>query len=60
MSDRHNLTPAGLYARVSSDRQDVDLSVAAVPDGDQAVLGPQLVASNLPARRRRPVAAGPW
>ena len=32
MSDRHNLTPAtpaALYARVSSDRQDVDLSVAA-------------------------------
>ena len=24
-----NLTPAALYARVSSDRQDVDLSVAA-------------------------------
>ena len=34
--------------------------VVAVPDGDQAVLGPQLVASDLPARRRRPVAAGPW
>ena len=25
----HPLTPAALYARVSSDRQDVDLSVAA-------------------------------
>ena len=29
MSDRHDPTPAALYARVSSDRQDVDLSVAA-------------------------------
>ena len=29
MSERHDLTPAALYARVSSDRQDVDLSVAA-------------------------------
>ncbi len=29
MSDRHDYTPAALYARVSSDRQDVDLSVAA-------------------------------
>ena len=29
MNDRLDLTPAGLYARVSSDRQDVDLSVAA-------------------------------
>ncbi len=25
----HSLTPAALYARVSSDRQDVDLSVSA-------------------------------
>ena len=29
MSERHDLTPAALYARVSSDRQDVDLSVSA-------------------------------
>ena len=29
MSERHDHTPAALYARVSSDRQDVDLSVAA-------------------------------
>ena len=29
MSERHDPTPAALYARVSSDRQDVDLSVAA-------------------------------
>ena len=29
MNDRLDLTPAALYARVSSDRQDVDLSVAA-------------------------------
>ena len=28
MSERYDLTPAALYARVSSDRQDVDLSVA--------------------------------
>ena len=29
MNDRPDPTPAALYARVSSDRQDVDLSVAA-------------------------------
>ena len=29
MNDRLDLIPAALYARVSSDRQDVDLSVAA-------------------------------
>ena len=29
MSERHDAIPAALYARVSSDRQDVDLSVAA-------------------------------
>ena len=29
MSQLHDYTPAALYARVSSDRQDVDLSVAA-------------------------------
>ena len=29
MTDRFDLTPAALYARVSSDRQDVDLSVSA-------------------------------
>ena len=29
MQQSHSLTPAALYARVSSDRQDVDLSVAA-------------------------------
>ena len=29
MSERDNLTPAALYARVSSDRQDVDLSISA-------------------------------
>ena len=29
MTDRTDPTPAALYARVSSDRQDVDLSVAA-------------------------------
>ncbi len=29
MNDRLDLTPAALYARVSSDRQDVDLSIAA-------------------------------
>ena len=29
MNDRFDLTPVALYARVSSDRQDVDLSVAA-------------------------------
>ena len=34
--------------------------VIAVPDGYAAVLGPQMVASDMPGRRRRPVAAGPW
>ena len=29
MNDRLDMTPVALYARVSSDRQDVDLSVAA-------------------------------
>ena len=29
MAERHGYTPVALYARVSSDRQDVDLSVAA-------------------------------
>ena len=29
MSERHDPTPAALYARVSSERQDVDLSVSA-------------------------------
>ena len=29
MNERFNMTPVALYARVSSDRQDVDLSVAA-------------------------------
>ena len=29
MNERFDLTPVALYARVSSDRQDVDLSVAA-------------------------------
>ena len=29
MSERNDLAPVALYARVSSDRQDVDLSVAA-------------------------------
>ena len=29
MTDRQNLTTAAVYARVSSDRQDADLSVAA-------------------------------
>ena len=33
--------------------------VVAVPDSDRAVLGPQLVASDLAARRRQPLAAGP-
>ncbi len=34
--------------------------VIAVPESDSAVLGPQMVASDMPGRRRRPVAAGPW
>ena len=31
------LTPAALYARVSSDRQDVDLSVSAQAEGAQGL-----------------------
>jgi hypothetical protein len=35
--------------------------VAAVPESDAAVLGPQMVASDMPGRRRKPVeTAGPW
>ena len=38
--------------------------VVAVPEGSAAVLGPQMVASDMPGRRRKPVAAvaavGPW
>ena len=38
--------------------------VIAVPDADGAVLNPQVIASDMPARRRRPVptvaAVGPW
>ena len=36
--------------------------VVAVPENDSAVLDPQVVASDMPGRRRRPVtaAAGPW
>ena len=38
--------------------------VIAVPDPDRAVLGPQVIASDVPGRRRRPVptvaAVGPW
>ena len=31
--------------------------VIAVPDADRAVLGPRVIASDVPARRRRPLAA---
>ena len=35
--------------------------VVAVPENHSAVLGPQMVASDMPGRRRKPVAAvGPW
>ena len=34
--------------------------VIAVPDPDRAVLNPQVIASDVPGRRRHPVAAGPW
>ncbi len=34
--------------------------VVAVPENHSAVLGPQMVASDMPGRRRRPVTAGPW
>ena len=33
MNHKANSAPAGLYARVFSDRQDVDLSVADQPSG---------------------------
>ena len=40
----------------------VKVVVIAVPESDSAVLGPQMIASDMPGRRRRPVtaAAGPW
>ena len=40
----------------------VKVIVIAVPERDSAVLGPQMIASDMPGRRRRPVtaAAGPW
>ena len=40
----------------------VKVVVIAVPESDSAVLGPQMVASDMPGRRRRPMAAtaGPW
>ena len=34
--------------------------VIAVPESYASVLGPQMVASDMPGRRRKPVAAGPW
>ena len=34
--------------------------VIAVPESYASVLGPQMVASDMPGRRRMPVAAGPW
>ena len=34
--------------------------VVAVPESDSAVFGPQMVASDMHGRRRRPVATGPW
>ena len=37
MKMHHSLTPAALYARVSSDRQDVDLSVSAQLKGAQGL-----------------------
>ena len=38
------------------------VAVIAVPESDSAVLGPQMIASDMPGRRRRPAAAtaGPW
>ena len=41
MTDSH-LTPVALYARVSSDRQDVDLSVLVVPPTNLCYIGTQL------------------
>ena len=40
----------------------VKVVVIAVPESDSAVLGPQMIASDMPGRRLRPVtaAAGPW
>ena len=42
----------------------VRVVVIAVPEGHSVVLGPQMVASDMPGRRRKPVAAmaavGPW
>ena len=61
---QHPVRPRGRLRRHSPARslegRLAKVVVVAVPDSDRAVLGPQLVASDLPARRRRPVAAGPW
>ena len=37
MNDKTDYTPAALYARVSSDRQDVDLSISAPAQGAQGL-----------------------
>ena len=34
--------------------------VVAVPDRDSAILDPQVIASDVPGRNRKPVAMGPW
>ncbi len=49
MSQQVDLTPAALYARVSSDRQDVDLSVSAFPNSRKRLFGS--VQSAFSARR---------
>ena len=55
------LTPAALYAKVYSDRQDVDLSVSAQPGGVQGVCegqrllrGPRVHERGRERPRRRP------
>ena len=34
--------------------------VVAVPEGYASVLEPQMVSSDMPGRRRKPAAVGPW
>ena len=55
------LTPAALYARVSSDSQDVDLSVSApaagaqgVREGQRILRGPRVRGRGRERTRRRP------
>ena len=49
---REDYTPAALYARVSSDRQDVDLSIAATAPGAQGLRREERLPGSARVRRR--------